>query len=221
MIDRCNSAWWKNGVRVARCFYPAGHELLTGEDEPDPRHHNGTRTWRTFDNRWRTYTTAEMVEKLRVLTVRPPWAWAVAWAGKDVENRPTQTAYRGDVVVLAGKTEDPEFDSEAIASPRHPQMSRLWSAATDPRLTGEQVVASDEAWLARGKTLCVVRIADCHRAEPGCCDSPWAEYNTGWPFHWCLADLRRLSPLLDARGNLGLPKPDPDLADAIGAQLAA
>lgn len=216
-FERCNSAWWgPDGHRRARCFFPAGHHL----EADNERHHNGSQWWTTFDNRWRHYSTAEMVDHLRVLTVRPPWAWAVAWAGKDVENRPASTSYRGDAVVLAGKTEDPDFDTDAVESPRHPQMARLWMAATDPR-PGAQAAASDQAWEARGAALCVVRITGCHRAMPGCCESPWAEYTDRWPFHWSLADLRRLSPLLPARGNLGLPKPDPDLADAIGAQLAA
>lgn len=214
---RCNSAWWKNGKRVAKCHFPAGHE---NERNPywNGRHHNGTRTWRTFDNRWRSYTVEEMVGMLRVLTVRPPWAWAIAWAGKDVENRIQPTSWRGDVVVLAGKTEDTDFDPEALGHPRYPQQARLWAAAADPL---QQHPSSAAAWLARGAALCVVRLADCHQASPGCCESPWAEHGTGWPFHWCFEDLRRLDAPLSARGSLGLPKPDPDLADAVGAQLAA
>lgn len=39
---------------------------------------------------------------LRVLTVRQPWAGAIAHLGKDIENRPQRWAYRGPVLIHAG-----------------------------------------------------------------------------------------------------------------------
>lgn len=215
--ERCNSRWWRNGVPVARCYFTAGHQL-----DPDPsrrRHHNGSQWWNTFDNRWRTYTEAEMVELLRALVVRPPWAWAIAWAGKGVENRAQPTSYRGAVVIVAGKTLDADCRPRRDST-RYPQETLLWDAAKRRR-EGEDLLYSSEAWKARGAALCVVDLVDCHRGRPGCCDSLWAEAGTQWPYHWVLEDVRRLSPLLDVRGNLGLRRPTPELADAVGAQLAA
>ena len=39
---------------------------------------------------------------MKVLTIRQPWAWAIAHAGKDIENRSWITHYRGPVAIHAG-----------------------------------------------------------------------------------------------------------------------
>lgn len=44
----------------------------------------------------------------RVLTIRQPWASAIIYAGKDVENRSWTTSYRGRVYIHAGMRLDPE-----------------------------------------------------------------------------------------------------------------
>ena len=45
---------------------------------------------------------------MRVLTVRQPWAWAVIWAGKSVENRSRNIAgdYRGPVAIHVAQKYD-------------------------------------------------------------------------------------------------------------------
>jgi hypothetical protein len=58
------------------------------------------------------------IDKLRcvvhVLTLKQPWAWAVLFAGKDVENRPAATHVRGRVLVHAGL----KLDRQALAQLR-------------------------------------------------------------------------------------------------------
>ncbi len=39
---------------------------------------------------------------MKAITLRQPWAWAVIFAGKDVENRSWYTHYRGPVAIHAG-----------------------------------------------------------------------------------------------------------------------
>jgi hypothetical protein len=39
---------------------------------------------------------------LKALTVKQPWAWAILFAGKDIENRSWSTSYRGPLVIHAG-----------------------------------------------------------------------------------------------------------------------
>jgi hypothetical protein len=39
---------------------------------------------------------------MKALTIKQPWAWAILFAGKDVENRSWSTSYRGPVVIHAG-----------------------------------------------------------------------------------------------------------------------
>ena len=39
--------------------------------------------------------------------MRPPWAWATIYGGKDVENRSWRTAYRGPLLIHASLHPDP------------------------------------------------------------------------------------------------------------------
>jgi len=39
---------------------------------------------------------------LKALTIRQPWAWAIIYAGKDIENRSWNTRLRGTIAVHAG-----------------------------------------------------------------------------------------------------------------------
>lgn len=40
---------------------------------------------------------------MKALTVRQPWAWAIVYAGKDIENRNWNTRYRGEIAIHAAK----------------------------------------------------------------------------------------------------------------------
>ncbi|MGH7780835.1 MAG: ASCH domain-containing protein [Candidatus Binataceae bacterium] len=40
-------------------------------------------------------------DELRALSVRQPWAYAILHLGKDVENRPWRTHYRGRILIQA------------------------------------------------------------------------------------------------------------------------
>jgi hypothetical protein len=46
------------------------------------------------------------VNTVKVLTVRQPWASAIFYSNKNIENRTWGTPYRGPVVIHAGKTPD-------------------------------------------------------------------------------------------------------------------
>ena len=50
---------------------------------------------------------------MKALSVRQPWAWAIIYAGKDVENRTWPTRYRGFVIVHASQRVD-DVSSEDI-----------------------------------------------------------------------------------------------------------
>ena len=39
---------------------------------------------------------------MKALTVKQPWAWAIIFGGKDVENRTTLRRYRGELAIHAG-----------------------------------------------------------------------------------------------------------------------
>jgi hypothetical protein len=40
-------------------------------------------------------------ETYRILSVHPPWAWSILFAGKDIENRSWSTPYRGPILIHA------------------------------------------------------------------------------------------------------------------------
>jgi hypothetical protein len=141
---------------------------------------------------------------MRVLTVRQPWAWAIIYGGKDVENRARNIAgsYRGPVAIHAGLG----YDVTAYASETWP------AGVTRTAVAGKRV---------RGAVIGVVDLDDVHRAElPGasCCGSRWAQ-DDAW--HLMFANIRPLSTPVPARGRLGLWRPDADLSGAICASVAA
>lgn len=42
----------------------------------------------------------------RALSIRQPWAWAILFGGKTVENRPWHASYTGPLLIHASKTHD-------------------------------------------------------------------------------------------------------------------
>ncbi|RCJ19276.1 hypothetical protein A6770_31970 [Nostoc minutum NIES-26] len=40
---------------------------------------------------------------MKALSVRQPWAWAIIYASKDIENRGWPIYYRGDILIHAAK----------------------------------------------------------------------------------------------------------------------
>src|SRR5512144_1472468 len=60
---------------------------------------------------------------MKALTLKQPWAWAVAYVGKDVENRTWRTTHRGLIAIHAGG----RSDREAILPNRirHPRAGEL------------------------------------------------------------------------------------------------
>lgn len=130
---------------------------------------------------------------LRGLTVRQPWASAIAAGRKTIEVRTWRTTWRGPVLIHAGR---------------------------DRRHLRE--AAGGGSAYPLGVVLAVARIADCRRLEPddgAALDIPgWADL---WPergfelstelWGWVLADVSRaLPPLAPLRGRLGLWRPTAD-----------
>lgn len=153
---------------------------------------------------------------MRALTVRQPAAWAIIYAGKDVENRTRSLGpYRGPVAIVAGR----EILDEDHPFWEHP----LYRAA----------VSRETAWVrdrldVRGAILGVVDLVDMHSAsviggcgyirhdcpEHGTCRdhcSPWAEGPAprgGWMQHLVLANPRPLVEPIPQTGALGLRRLD-------------
>ncbi|MGA4844719.1 hypothetical protein [Streptomyces sp. G45] len=82
---------------------------------------------------------------LRGLTIRQPWADAVAYLGKTIENRTWRTTYTGPLLIHAGLGVDKEAAKQAPAG-----------------LPG-----------VRGAVIATARLTGCHRCDGEC--SRWAE----------------------------------------------
>jgi hypothetical protein len=123
--------------------------------------------------------------KARVLTVKQPWAWAIVFGGKDVENRNWATKHRGPLLIHAGMA----FERDG-----YPTVARL--SATRP---------PDPGAFQHGVILGVVELIDCVR-DAG---SVWAEPGA---WHWCLRNPQTLEPPVVCTGKLGLWRPPEDLS---------
>lgn len=51
---------------------------------------------------------------MKILSIRAAWAWAIIYAGKDVENRTWETPYRGRFLVHASATKDSQAWGEMV-----------------------------------------------------------------------------------------------------------
>jgi hypothetical protein len=136
---------------------------------------------------------------VRALTVRQPWAWAIASGAKLVENRVQRWSYRGPLAIHAGLATDP--------------FGIRWMQAHVPDL--ERPTLYD-----RGYVLAVVDLVGCHWSRPGCCDTVWAEQAAGVA-HLVLENPRRLLYPVAAVGRLGLWSVSEDLESLIVKQLGA
>jgi hypothetical protein len=139
------------------------------------------------------------VQRVQVLSVRQPWAWAIARGRKTVENRTWSTSYRGPLAIHTPM----RVDLDACASPL------IRTAGWDP----------DDPVAAIGGIVAVVHLADVCTVSPsghGCDCGEWATVGC---YHWLIADARPLPRPVMALGQLGLWEPAP--APAVLAEVTA
>jgi hypothetical protein len=147
---------------------------------------------------------------MRAFTVRQPWAWAIIWAGKNIENRRTSIvgSYQGVVAVHAGLQVDADALSEAAIPEGH--MHRL-----------NDDYAGRPAWDARGAIVGVVEVLGSHQVREECRDLPcwpWgALADTRW--HIELGRVRALAEPVPCRGRPGLWTLPDDVAERVGRTL--
>lgn len=149
---------------------------------------------------------------MRALTVRQPWAWAIAAGFKLVENRSQRTTHRGELAIHAGLT---------------------WSdrGGSDPRILGIAKTDADAVFRSRfplGAVLAVADLVDVH-PDVGCC-RPWGESSyeeaggvvrtSVWHYVFD-PDVAALAEPVPCKGALGLWPMTDDVAALVRAQLAA
>ncbi|MGH8882926.1 MAG: hypothetical protein ACRD0P_37235 [Stackebrandtia sp.] len=113
-----------------------------------------------------------MNQPLKAISVQQPWAWAITHAGKNVENRTSNTHYRGRL---------------AVHAPQHVRRDDIDAL----RLAGFHVPTE----LIVGAIIAVTTLADAHPAADcgGTC-SPWAESGRN-VWHWRLEKTTPTSPI--------------------------
>lgn len=180
--------------------------------------------------------------RMRILTVRQPWAWAIIHGGKDVENRVRNIAgdYRGPVAIHVGlRDDDPAFEVE------HPMHGLLFSPCPWQDAPSHNrhhcrfcKDVQPTEFEGHGAIIGVVDLTDVHHAAecvyvgPAVEDfdgnfvsqevrycSPWAEDAN--VYHLALANPRALPEPIPYRGALGLRRLDEDTTARILAQIGA
>jgi len=152
------------------------------------------------------------------ITVKQPWAWAIAAGFKDVENRTTNWSYRGPLAIHAGRHWS-----------RRGEGSTLIETAWRARIAASIPVAAGQPEFVTGAIIAVVDLADIHPAADyqssrTCCE-PWGEarYRSADHslrtdvVHLVLRDARRITPPIDCPGALGLWAPPPEVQDLLAA----
>lgn len=124
---------------------------------------------------------------MRALTVRQPWAWAIASGVKTIENRTWTTTYRGPLAIHAGARWDGSDAHQTVSDLANVHVSEM-------RITGKQM----------GAVIAVVDltgICDALVRDQTCDCGPWA---MGEQYHWQLASPRPIDPPAPSKGRLGL-----------------
>ncbi|NUR59423.1 MAG: ASCH domain-containing protein [Catenulispora sp.] len=142
---------------------------------------------------------------MQALTVRQPYAWAIAHAGKTIENRSWSTSYRGLLAIHAALT----FDQVGA---RSQQMLRAWGTWwLDRPRKGTQLpkLTPDAQYIERGAFVAVAQLIEVHLAADNCCWG-WGEHPAVGDrelFHWQLTGIVPLSTPVLATGRQGLWTP--------------
>ncbi|HEY6117669.1 MAG TPA: hypothetical protein VI172_17075 [Candidatus Dormibacteraeota bacterium] len=128
---------------------------------------------------------------LRALTIRQPWAGAIAHQTKRVENRTWKLPAKHEgarILIHAGAQRD------------------KWAVVYGEHLD------------VYGAVVAVATITGCHWSDDGTCCGPWGQDGV---YHWTLDDVIALNEPIPAKGRLGIWTPDSDLLTAVVAQLEA
>ena len=140
---------------------------------------------------------------MRAISVKQPWAYAIAVGHKEVENRSRRTPWTsavGEVIALHASA----APDESIQTRKH----RVHGLYRGRRIGAPEAMA--------GAVLATVRLINVHRAFDGCCDPKYAEPDC---WHLELDQLRPLSVPIPCRGALGLWRVPEEVERGIAFQL--
>ena len=113
---------------------------------------------------------------MKALTVKNPWAWAIIYAGKDVENRPRRTPFRDTIAIHTSK-----------------QPKKGWEESYPKRAIKPP---PPEEWM-NGYIIGFVDLV-------GCVESSRSKWWDGESFAYVLKNPRALRRPVECKGALGL-----------------
>jgi hypothetical protein len=145
---------------------------------------------------------------MQVLSVRQPWAWAIARGHKLIENRTWDATYRGVLAIHASL----RVDLDSLENPLIRDAG--WDTSDPVAGTGGDPVAGT------GGIVAVVSLVDiCTAARSGepCDCGPWADPGA---CHWRLSDVRVLAEPIMTHGQPGLWTPSPEVEAALAKMLS-
>lgn len=143
-----------------------------------------------------------MTPGLRAITLWRPWPRLILQYGKDIENRPWLTGYRGDLLVHAGQRWDPRALDWAAAVLGRPL----------PDLADRDLSPTGIVGVVDMTGVCGLR----RHADSTCRCSAWAMDRQ---YHWRWARPRSLPEPVPAVGRQQLWIPDADTLTAVDDQL--
>lgn len=130
---------------------------------------------------------------MKALSVRQPWAWAIAKGYKNVENRSWTATYRGPLAIHAAA----RWDDYAVEALRDVVRTVRAMGVPLPKTLADDLPYSDTRLV-----VAVVDLVDiCTRPLRACDCGPWAIAGQS---HWQLANARLLPEPFAAKGRLGL-----------------
>jgi hypothetical protein len=161
-------------------------------------------------------------ETLRVLSVRQPYAFAIAEGFKPIENRTRRTHYRGEIFLHAPKTLEKGVSIVRYSRDAARRLDELGGQLNfwDAIAACPSRFYTPPTTLALSAVIGTARITGCHQAGDGCgpACTVWGQPDA---WHWELADARPLTAAVPKKGALGLWKPTPGLVQSVHARRPA
>lgn len=115
---------------------------------------------------------------MKALSIKQPWAWAIANKHKTIETRTWYTSYRGELLIVSSKTPD-----------------RAMSQLTTQLSQRGQVIEY-------GKAIAVCRLVDCRSMTIADEDAAMCDVYDG-AYSWVLEDVKKINSF-SMTGQLGL-----------------
>ncbi len=117
---------------------------------------------------------------MKAVSVKQPWALAIASGLKTIETRTWSTDYRGPILIVASKKPD----------------------AAQLKMAMEETDGEIAEKIEYGKALATANLVDCRPMTEEDEDAAMCEVYPG-TFSWVLADIVRMAPF-EQKGQLGL-----------------